>query len=79
MNIGNQFYLAIKEHYPMSSSATSLDAMLRENLQEGGFAVPDAVLQKALKAHLRARRAVELDHLRHEQLLDVFVVLPLRS
>lgn len=24
----------------MSSSATSLDAMLRENLQEGGFAVP---------------------------------------
>ncbi len=39
MNIGNQFYLAIREHYPMSTSAISLDTMLRESIQDGGFAV----------------------------------------
>jgi hypothetical protein len=39
MTIGNQMYLAIKEHYPMSSSAISLDAMMRDSLQEGGFPV----------------------------------------
>jgi hypothetical protein len=39
MNIGNEFYQAIKEHYPMSSSAKSLDEMMRESLQDGGYAV----------------------------------------
>jgi len=39
MNIGNEFYQAIKEHYPMSSSAKSLDGMMRESLQDGGYAV----------------------------------------
>jgi hypothetical protein len=38
-NIGNEFYQAIKEHYPMSSSAKSLDEMMRESLQDGGYAV----------------------------------------
>jgi hypothetical protein len=39
-NIGNEFYQAIKEHYPMSSSEKSLDEMMRESLQDGGYAVP---------------------------------------
>jgi hypothetical protein len=39
MTIGSQMYLAIKEHYPMSTSAISLDTMLRESIQDGGFAV----------------------------------------
>ena len=38
-NIGNEFYQAIKEHYPMSYPAKSLDEMMRESLQDGGYAV----------------------------------------
>jgi hypothetical protein len=38
-NIGNEFYQAIKEHYPMRSSAKFLDEMMRKSLQDGGYAV----------------------------------------
>jgi len=39
MNVGNEIYRAIKEHYPMKSSAISLDEMMGETVQAGGFAV----------------------------------------
>jgi hypothetical protein len=39
-NIGSEFYQAIKEHCPMSSSARALDDMMGESLQDGGYAVP---------------------------------------
>jgi hypothetical protein len=39
MDIANQFFLAIKEHYPMNFSAMSVDALMRESLQQGGYAV----------------------------------------
>jgi hypothetical protein len=39
MNVGNEFYQAIKEHYPVSSAAKSLDQMMQEAIQDGGYAV----------------------------------------
>jgi len=39
MNVGNEIYLAIKEHYPVNAARETLDALLRDTLQDGGYAV----------------------------------------
>lgn len=39
MTVENDFYQAIKEHYPMSNSAGALEQKMRETIQHGGYAV----------------------------------------
>jgi len=39
MTVENDFYQAIKEHYPMSNSTASLEQLMRETVQQGGYAV----------------------------------------